>query len=76
MANKLKKLLRKGLRAAVVACAVSLACASCQKVCRCYAYDGTLVDFSQEDLSQMGHTCSGMENTDFGLVYSMCEWKN
>lgn len=73
MANKAARLFGKGGAVAILACLAAL-CISCHKVCRCYAYSGTVDEYSQEELDRMGHSCSGMEDADYGLVYSICEW--
>ena len=47
--------------------------ASCGKKCRCYRYDGNVDEFTPEELSNYDRTCTGMEQFDFGEVYSICE---
>ena len=51
----------------------SVICISCGKTCRCYRYDGNVDEFDMEDLNTQGISCEGMEETDFGLRYSLCE---
>ncbi|MBQ6652222.1 MAG: hypothetical protein IJM81_02335 [Prevotella sp.] len=46
---------------------------SCSKRCRCYRYDGDVEEFTDEELEAKDFTCEGMEQFDFGQVYSICE---
>lgn len=57
----------------IVAFAVVLLLASCSKKCRCYRYDGNVDEFTPEELDAKDFTCEGMEQFDFGQVYSICE---
>lgn len=57
----------------IVAFAVVLLLASCSKKCRCYRYDGNVDEFTPEELDEKDFTCEGMEQFDFGQVYSICE---
>lgn len=52
---------------------VALLFVSCGKTCRCYRYDGNVDEFDVEELEANGTTCQLMEETDFGLRYSLCE---
>ena len=50
---------------------------SCNKRCQCIGYDGGIVEYSTEQLSDLGKTCSDMLYYD-GLAtqrYSVCDWK-
>lgn len=58
----------------IVALLGTLCCTSCRKTCRCYGFDGSVDEYSREELSELGRTCSGMENINFGLTYSICEF--
>ncbi len=49
-------------------------CAACHKTCTCHAYNGTEVEFSAEELDEIGRSCQEMEYYNYGLVYSYCEW--
>lgn len=51
-----------------------LCCTSCKKTCRCYRYDGSGAEFSKEELDEMGYSCTGLEQINMGLTYSICEW--
>lgn len=51
----------------------TLLMASCSKKCRCYRYDGNVDEFTTEELAKYDRTCTGMEQFDFGEVYSICE---
>ena len=72
MLNKIHKWGQGGVLAA--ACAAALMCASCHKACRCFAYDGSMDTYSQDDLEHLGYTCRDMVSADYGLVYTHCEW--
>lgn len=48
--------------------------ASCERVCHCYAYDGSHKYFTAEELDEAGSSCVGMESAFYGLKYSLCEW--
>ena len=50
---------------------------SCNKRCQCIRYDGGIEEYTQEELSAQGKTCSEMIYYN-GLAtqrYSVCEWK-
>ena len=47
--------------------------ASCDKKCRCYRYDGDVDEFTDEELEKLDYSCTGMEEFDLGVVYSICE---
>ena len=54
-----------------------LACQSCNKRCQCIRYDGGIVEYTTDELSAQGKTCSEMIYYN-GLAtqrYSVCEWK-
>lgn len=56
---------------------ILLLTSSCNKRCQCIRYDGGFVEYSTDELSAMGKTCSDMIYYD-GLAtqrYSVCEWK-
>ncbi|MBQ7061953.1 MAG: hypothetical protein IJM88_01510 [Bacteroidales bacterium] len=53
---------------------MALLCAGCGKTCRCYTYYGNVDEFSEEDLEAYDRSCTGMEDFDYGLRYSLCEW--
>lgn len=56
------------------ALAVVLLCTSCKKTCRCYAYDGNIIDYDIEYLQEQQISCSNYKYYyDNGLTYSMCE---
>ncbi|MBP5548194.1 MAG: hypothetical protein J6X58_04810 [Bacteroidales bacterium] len=60
-------------KAAIVIFVFSLLAVSCGKTCRCYRYDGNVEEFDLEELEAQGTSCSYLENTNFGLTYSLCE---
>jgi hypothetical protein len=47
--------------------------ASCGKTCRCYRYDGDVVEFDMAELEANDETCEGKELVNHGLTYSLCE---
>ena len=50
---------------------------SCNKRCQCIRYDGGMVEYTTDELSAQGKTCSEMIYYN-GLAtqhYSLCEWK-
>lgn len=50
---------------------------SCNKRCQCIGYDGGTVEYTTDELSAQGKTCSDMLYYE-GLAtqrYSVCEWK-
>ena len=51
----------------------SLLLVSCKKTCRCYRYDGNVDEFSLDDLSAQDKSCSDLESTNMGMLYSLCE---
>ena len=50
--------------------------ASCQKTCRCYQYNGSVRDYSQQDVKNHGGSCSDMKYQANYQFYSLCEWDN
>ena len=54
---------------------IALFC-SCEKRCHCYRFDGAHEFFTREELNDLDKTCIGMESTQMGLIYSLCEWDN
>ena len=58
----------------VLACiGMMVAFVGCKRNCRCYRYDGSAVVYSEEELDALGKSCSQMEDSDMGLVNSLCE---
>lgn len=57
-----------------IALIAAFACTSCHKTCRCYGFDGSVDEYSREELADLGRSCTGMENINFGLTYSLCEF--
>lgn len=52
-----------------------LACASCQRRCHCRGYDGSHVYYTKDEVSEMGFTCTTMQQQYMlGLVYATCEY--
>lgn len=52
----------------------SMSCASCERICRCYKYNGVVEEFSKEELDEKGYSCVELEkNFNQGLTYSLCE---
>lgn len=48
---------------------------SCKKTCRCWHYNGSVTEYSKEELDHMDQVCSTMTTDyNFGLTYSLCEW--
>lgn len=46
---------------------------ACQKTCRCYHYNGDIIEYDVEELQEQGLSCIDMENINLGLTYSLCE---
>lgn len=53
---------------------VMVMCGSCKKTCRCYRYDGNVDEFERDYLDERNTSCTYMEQTNFGLTYSLCEY--
>lgn len=51
----------------------ALTLASCEMKCRCYRYNGEILEFTPDELDAMGYTCTEMEDFDLGFTYSLCE---
>ena len=60
-----------GLVAAAVCC---LATASCHKSCTCQAYDGSLREYTPEEVDAHGGSCAGMIELAGARHYSVCNW--
>lgn len=61
-----------------IAIAALLLISSCNKTCRCYGYDGSITDYTSEEISAEGTTCASKMYLD-GLAtrrYAYCEWKD
>lgn len=46
---------------------------SCQRNCRCYHYNGSIKEYTLEELEELGYTCNDMTSFNLGLTYSLCE---
>ena len=46
---------------------------SCEMTCRCYHYNGTIDEYTAEELKELDYTCGQMKDIDLGLRYSLCE---
>lgn len=54
--------------------ATLLAQVSCRTNCTCKAYDGTVVEYTEEELNDYGWSCSEMEDRyHSGLAYAVCD---
>ncbi|MBQ0015653.1 MAG: hypothetical protein KBT04_01550 [Bacteroidales bacterium] len=51
-----------------------LACTSCHKNCRCYGFDGTVTDFTRDEVNDGGGSCPSMIAQYDMRYYSLCEW--
>lgn len=49
---------------------------SCERTCRCQHYNGTIVEYSEAEIEEMGQVCTQMSgySYNYGLTYSSCEW--
>ena len=55
---------------------VALFATSCHKKCRCYGYDGTVNDYSKDEVDDNGGSCPNMIYMYNTRYYSICEWDN
>lgn len=53
---------------------ILLLATGCHRECKCWTYEGTAVFYSSEELKELDMPCQGMENWNYGLRYSVCEW--
>lgn len=58
----------------LLAALLSLGMAGCHKTCTCYAYNGGVDEFSQDELDSLGYSCTTIAKINYGLTYSLCEW--
>ena len=52
---------------------LAVSVSSCRKTCTCHHYNGSIVEFSQDDLEAYGRSCADMININHGLTYGLCE---
>lgn len=50
-----------------------LATASCRKGCTCYAYNGDVVAYTEEEMESLGYDCHELEDINGGGLYSICD---
>lgn len=50
-----------------------LSLSSCRRTCTCYTYNGNIVEFSEEELDELGLECVELESYTGGGLYSLCE---
>ncbi len=53
---------------------LSCCCTACHKTCTCHTLNGMEVEFSPEELDEIGRGCQDMEYLNHGLSYVYCEW--
>ncbi len=58
----------------IVVALLALCCTACHNTCTCYAFNGTVDEYSPEELDEYNRSCEDMEYYNMGLVYSYCEW--
>lgn len=50
-----------------------LSLSSCERTCRCYHYNGSVDEYTPEELEELDYSCAQMKDIDLGLRYSLCE---
>ena len=46
---------------------------SCHRTCTCITYNGNYVEYTDEELEEMGLSCVELERFSGGGLYSICE---
>lgn len=66
---------RKGIILIVLLATLALT-TSCKRTCRCYHFNGSIVEYSEEALDEIGVVCTQMAGSayNYGLTYSDCSW--
>ena len=57
-----------------IAVVASLTLASCHKTCSCYRYDGVIISYTSDEVSERGGSCSDLRYQSNTTLYSYCEW--
>lgn len=59
---------------AVAVLLASLACTACHKSCTCYSYDGSIREYTADEVEALSTTCDKMISQAGTRYYSYCTW--